>query len=158
MSSSENIVQLQQPEVNSSAVITRNVPSKKLISRSKIKPNQIPDEITKNPSLNAAIRNLPLNYNFEILKTVWRIISEKPEIVALQFPEGLLMYSCIIADIITRFCQVKVIILGDVTYGACCIDDYTAKKMGATFLVHYGHSCLVPIDSSDLKVRNNISS
>jgi 2-(3-amino-3-carboxypropyl)histidine synthase len=36
-------------------------------------------------------------------------------------------------------------ILGDVTYGACCIDDFSAKAMGADFLVHYGHSCLVRV-------------
>jgi len=37
------------------------------------------------------------------------------------------------------------IILGDVTYGACCIDDITASMLGAQLLVHYGHSCLVPV-------------
>ena len=35
---------------------------------------------------------------------------------------------------------------GDVTYGACCVDDYTAASLGCDFLVHYGHSCLVPVD------------
>jgi len=39
-----------------------------------------------------------------------------------------------------------VTILGDVTYGGCCIDDVTAKFIEADFLVHYGHSCLVPVD------------
>ena len=38
------------------------------------------------------------------------------------------------------------LILGDVTYGACCIDDFSASALGADFLVHYGHSCLVPVD------------
>lgn len=43
--------------------------------------------------------------------------------------------------------------MGDVTYGACCIDDLTAKALGVDLLVHYGHSCLVPMDpKSDLKV------
>ena len=37
-------------------------------------------------------------------------------------------------------------IMGDVTYGACCIDDFSAAALGADFLVHYGHSCLVPVD------------
>ena len=31
-----------------------------------------------------------------------------------------------------------VVVLGDVTYGACCVDDLTAKAVGADFLVHYG--------------------
>ena len=37
-------------------------------------------------------------------------------------------------------------IMGDVTYGACCVDDFSAKALGADMLVHYGHSCLVPVD------------
>lgn len=38
--------------------------------------------------------------------------------------------------------------LFQVTYGACCIDDFTAKALGADLLVHYGHSCLIPIDQT----------
>lgn len=38
------------------------------------------------------------------------------------------------------------LVLGDVTYGACCVDDFSAAAMGAELLVHYGHSCLVPVD------------
>ncbi len=44
------------------------------------------------------------------------------------------------------------LILGDVTYGACCVDDYTAHKLGADLLVHYGHSCLVPLQCTKIKV------
>lgn len=44
----------------------------------------------------------------------------------------------------------EILVLGDVTYGACCVDDFTAKALGADFLVHYGHSCLVPIDATSL--------
>ncbi|XP_043574104.1 2-(3-amino-3-carboxypropyl)histidine synthase subunit 1 [Chiloscyllium plagiosum] len=63
-------------------------------------------------------------------------------------PEGLLMFACTIADIIERFTGADTLIMGDVTYGACCVDDFTARALGADFLVHYGHSCLVPIDST----------
>lgn len=46
-----------------------------------------------------------------------------------------------------RFAGVKhCFILGDVTYGACCVDDFSASALEADFLVHYGHSCLVPVD------------
>jgi len=61
-------------------------------------------------------------------------------------PEGLLLYACTIADIIQEFTQAETLIMGDVTYGACCIDDYSAKALGCDLIVHYGHSCLVPID------------
>lgn len=70
--------------------------------------------------------------------------------VGLQFPEGLLMYACIISDIVERFASVSTLIMGDVTYGACCVDDFTAKALGCDFLVHYGHSCLVPVDVSSI--------
>ncbi|KAL3131581.1 hypothetical protein ABBQ38_007881 [Trebouxia sp. C0009 RCD-2024] len=85
--------------------------------------------------------------SMQIHKTVWRLRQAKAKRVAIQFPEGLLMYSCIIADILESFADVDhCFILGDVTYGACCIDDFSASALGADFLVHYGHSCLVPVD------------
>ncbi|XP_062887985.1 2-(3-amino-3-carboxypropyl)histidine synthase subunit 1 isoform X2 [Mobula hypostoma] len=68
--------------------------------------------------------------------------------VALQMPEGLQMFACAIADIIERFTGADTLIMGDVTYGACCVDDFTARALGADFMVHYGHSCLVPIDAT----------
>eukprot|EP01133_Synstelium_polycarpum_P003568 gene3568-4081_t len=80
---------------------------------------------------------LPTNYNFEIHKTIWRLRQSNSSRVALQFPEGLLMYSCIIADILSEFASVETVIMGDVTYGACCVDDYTARSLGADFMVHY---------------------
>lgn len=54
-----------------------------------------------------------------------------------------------ISDIIERFTEADTVIMGDVTYGACCIDDFTAKALGADLLVHYGHSCLIPVDQTE---------
>ena len=42
------------------------------------------------------------------------------------------------------------LILGDVTFGACCVDDLSAQQLGADLLVHYGHSCLVPVDQTSI--------
>lgn len=116
------------------------------------KVNQIPDDILNDAELQAAMKQLPWNYNFEIPKTIWKIRQAQAKIVALQFPEGLLLYSCLISDIIKHFTQADTIILGDVTYGACCVDDLTAKALGADFMIHYGHSCLVPIDITSIKM------
>ncbi|XP_052872753.1 2-(3-amino-3-carboxypropyl)histidine synthase subunit 1 [Anopheles cruzii] len=110
--------------------------------------NKIPPELLNDPELNAAIGALPANYNFEIHKTIWRVRETKAKRVALQMPEGLLMYSLVISDVIERFTEADTIVMGDVTYGACCVDDFTAKALGADLLVHYGHSCLVPIDQT----------
>ncbi|XP_054250352.1 2-(3-amino-3-carboxypropyl)histidine synthase subunit 1 [Indicator indicator] len=109
---------------------------------------QIPEEILGNTELREAMEALPQNYNFEIPKTIWRIRQAQAKKVALQMPEGLLMFACTIADIIERFTDAEAVVMGDVTYGACCVDDYTARALGADFLVHYGHSCLIPIDTT----------
>lgn len=58
------------------------------------------------------------------------------------------MFATVISDIIERFTDADTVIMGDVTYGACCIDDFTAKALGADLLVHYGHSCLIPVDQT----------
>jgi len=67
-------------------------------------------------------------------------------------PEGLLLFATTISDILTQFCPgIETLIMGDVTYGACCIDDYTARALGCDLLVHYAHSCLIPVDITTIK-------
>ncbi|PRQ20159.1 putative diphthamide synthesis DPH1/DPH2 [Rosa chinensis] len=79
--------------------------------------SQIPDSILHDPALNAAISLLPSNYHFEVHKCVWRVRSRTPHAASL----------------------------GDATYGACCVDDLAAKALNADLLIHFGHSCLVPL-------------
>jgi 2-(3-amino-3-carboxypropyl)histidine synthase len=55
-----------------------------------------------------ASKILPPNYNFELIKTISRIRQAGATRVALQFPEGLLLYSCVLADIFTRFTGAEV--------------------------------------------------
>ena len=43
--------------------------------------------------------------------------------------------------------------MSDVTYGACCVDDYSARALGCDFMVHYGHSCLGELQV--LNLENN---
>lgn len=82
--------------------------------------NQIPDDILHDRGLNEAIKckschllhtdtsecadreALPGNYNFEIHKTIHHIRRDGAKTVALQMPEGLMMYGCAIADIVER--------------------------------------------------------
>ncbi|KAH7367187.1 diphthamide biosynthesis protein [Plectosphaerella cucumerina] len=114
--------------------------------------NQVPPEILNDPELKAAISLLPSNYSFEIPKTIHRIKTSGAKKVALQMPEGLLLFATTISDILTQFCPgIETLIMGDVTYGACCIDDYTARALGCDLLVHYAHSCLIPVDVTKIK-------
>ncbi len=114
--------------------------------------NQVPQDILDDEELKAAIALLPANYSFEIPKTIHRIRVLGAKKVALQMPEGLLLFATTISDILTEFCEgIETLIMGDVTYGACCIDDYTARALGCDLLVHYAHSCLIPVDVTKIK-------
>src|SRR6201994_2792714 len=114
--------------------------------------NNIPSEILDNEDIKAAINLLPSNYSFEIHKTIHRIRSSGSKKVALQFPEGLLLFATTISDILSQFCDgIETLIMGDVTYGACCVDDYTARALGCDLLIHYAHSCLIPVSVTSIK-------
>ncbi|OAV91316.1 hypothetical protein PTTG_08227 [Puccinia triticina 1-1 BBBD Race 1] len=116
--------------------------------------NEIPAEIRENKLLNELIKQcLPPTYNFELHKTIHQVIQNQVSILGLQMPEGLLQFSLTISDIIRKFCPdcQDVVVLGDVTYGACCVDDLTAKALGCQMLIHYGHSCLIPVDQTSIK-------
>lgn len=111
----------------------------------------MPTEILDDPQIQAAIDLLPSNYSFEIPKTIHRIRVLEAKRIALQFPEGLLMFATTISDILTQFCPgTETLIMGDVTYGACCVDDYTARALGCDLLVHYAHSCLIPVSTTKI--------
>lgn len=113
--------------------------------------NNVPDEILKDKAINDAIALLPRNYNFELHKTIHRVRTAAAKKVALQMPEGLLLFATTISDIITQFCPgTSTLIMGDVTYGACCVDDYTARALGCDMLIHYAHSCLIPVNITQI--------
>lgn len=120
----------------------------------------VPEHITGNQLLAEAIEILPPHYNFEIHKTLHRIETLTDELkkqelrVSLQFPEGLMLFACVVSDILREFSRVPIstVIMGDVTYGACCIDDLASNQMECDLLVHYGHSCLIPITQTKGKV------
>ena len=106
-------------------------------------------EMKEDKLLTLAISKLPNNYNFEIYKSLDKIkkIKNKKKSkvrIALQFPDGLMCFSILISDILTTFGKCETIILGDITYGACCIDDIDCQFLDCDLLIHYCHSCLVP--------------
>lgn len=114
--------------------------------------NNVPEEILNDKGINEAVALLPRNYRFEIHKTIHRIRTSGAKKIALQMPEGLLLFATTISDILTQFCPgISTLIMGDVTYGACCIDDYTARALGCDMLVHYAHSCLIPVNITQIQ-------
>ena len=116
--------------------------------------NVVEEELDEESLKFAIEKALPPNYNFEILKTVKRLRKANVKHCGLQLPEGLLMFASTLADILQQFAPSveRTTIFGDTVFGACCIDDLTCHALGVDYLVHYGHSCLVPIDQTVVNV------
>jgi len=122
---------------------------------SKHHPKHVPEEITNNPELQSAIASLlPPSHEFEVPRTVHKIQKCGALHLGLQMPEGLLQYATNLADIFKRFAPSlqHVTVFGDVCFGACCIDDLGARALGIDLLVHYAHSCLVPVDQTAIAI------
>lgn len=135
-------------------VVVKANPKRKVVaSNKKVLGTRVPTELLEDPQLAQDMSVLPANYNFEIPKTIWRARSLQAKRVALQLPEGLTMFATALADIIEKYTGAEMVIMADVTYGACCVDDFSARALGCDLMVHYGHSCLVPIDrTSSIKM------
>lgn len=63
-----------------------------------------------------------------------------PSRICLQFPDDLLHLSPTISASLTQYASVH--ILGDTTYGSCCVDTIAANHVSPDLLVHYGPACL----------------
>lgn len=73
--------------------------------------------------------------------------------VALQFPDHLMRYGPFICEYlkvhtkrVTEDTGLSILyfILGDTSYGECCVDEVAAQHLSANLVVHYGHTCLSP--------------
>ena len=64
--------------------------------------------------------------------------------VALQFPDHLLPDSALVtARLQARVgAGVRLYILGDTTYGQCCVDEIAAEHVSAEAVIHFGPTCL----------------
>lgn len=133
-------------------VIVADPERKRIATQDSTRSLGIPQEYLQNEALNKRIREeLPPNYRFEIPKCLWQIHKSQAKRVALQFPEGLLLFSLTLSSIIEEFGKVETVIMSDVAYGACCVDDLQAERLGCDYMIHYGHSCLVPINVTRMR-------
>lgn len=135
-------------EASEAVTVVAARPRKVVRARGRAALNKVPDNVINDPELRLAMEVFPDNYNLEIPKTIWRIRRDNFKMVALQLPEGLTMFATSLSDIIEKFTTAQTLIMSDVTYGACCVDDFSARALGCDFMVHYGHSCLIPVDQT----------
>ncbi|XP_014291497.1 2-(3-amino-3-carboxypropyl)histidine synthase subunit 2 isoform X2 [Halyomorpha halys] len=87
-------------------------------------------------------RNIPLKDRFEIQNCVDWIKTYSYSKVCLQFPDTFLSESVDVALHIEEQISNKTYILGDTTYGSCCVDEIAAQHIGGDAIIHFGHSCL----------------
>ncbi|XP_016135503.1 2-(3-amino-3-carboxypropyl)histidine synthase subunit 2 isoform X2 [Sinocyclocheilus grahami] len=80
----------------------------------------------------------------QIAETCQFITSNQFKKVALQFPDDLLPDAVRVSAEIEKETKAKTFILGDTSYGSCCVDEVAAEHVRADCIVHYGPSCLSP--------------
>uniref|UniRef100_A0A8C5QA33 2-(3-amino-3-carboxypropyl)histidine synthase subunit 2 n=1 Tax=Leptobrachium leishanense TaxID=445787 RepID=A0A8C5QA33_9ANUR len=85
-----------------------------------------------------------LEETYEVDKTIAFIQENRFQRVALQFPDELLAHSVTVARKLEEATAAKTYILGDTSYGSCCVDEVAAEHVSADAVVHYGRACLSP--------------
>lgn len=66
------------------------------------------------------------------------------EKVCIQLPDYMLSKSVSISSEFERLLARRVYILGDTSYGSCCVDETAAQHITADCVVHFGRSCMTP--------------
>lgn len=94
---------------------------------------------------------------YDISKTSEWIKNNKFEKVALQFPDDLLQDSYVVCERLAQLTGKLIYVSVDTTYSNCCVDEISARHVGADAIVHYGHSCLSPCTSTVLFVHPKAS-
>lgn len=79
---------------------------------------------------------------FEIDRCVDFVKSNNFNKVALQFPDDLLVHVKTICETLEEMLARKVFVLGDTTYGSCCVDEVAAQHISADCIIHFGPACL----------------
>lgn len=65
--------------------------------------------------------------------------------ICLQFPDDLICYSTSISQQLSANCDSQIFVLGDTSYGSCCVDEIAAAHIKAEAIIHFGHACLSKI-------------
>ncbi|OAA73356.1 diphthamide biosynthesis protein 2 [Cordyceps fumosorosea ARSEF 2679] len=94
---------------------------------------------------------------YDVERTIAELLAGGWTRIALQFPDHMLVDAPKVSEILGRELDarrgedeekkkkpVKVSILADTSYSACCVDEIAAEHADAQVAVHYGRTCLSP--------------
>ncbi|TMW55970.1 hypothetical protein Poli38472_008618 [Pythium oligandrum] len=82
---------------------------------------------------------------YDIVRTVEQLRRGGYRSIALQFPDSLLPDAPRVqVELQSRLDgqTERVFVLGDTSYGSCCVDEVAAQHLRADCIVHYGRTCL----------------
>ncbi|XP_022659838.1 2-(3-amino-3-carboxypropyl)histidine synthase subunit 2-like isoform X2 [Varroa destructor] len=86
-----------------------------------------------------------INECFELERCAKWISDHSFRRIALQFPDEQLSQSVRIAQKLGSMVpDSKLYILGDTSFGSCCVDEVAAEHSACEGVIHFGHSCLSP--------------
>ena len=88
-------------------------------------------------------------YDIQVDWLVDAVRKRKPELVGLQFPDGLRDWGPALATWLTEECGVECIISGDPSYGACDL-AIDLSRLGVDLLIHFGHSPMPSIEPLEM--------
>ncbi|CAN8003823.1 unnamed protein product [Ixodes hexagonus] len=107
------------------------------------------DRAAIDQTLNASVESLTrtsdseIGSRYEIERCIAWTREHKYKTVALQFPDEMLIDSVRVTLSLQRaVVDSSFFILGDTSYGSCCVDEVAAEHIKADSIVHFGHSCL----------------
>jgi diphthamide biosynthesis protein 2 len=89
-------------------------------------------------------RQIAIHDYYDINYTAEIILKYDFKRIALQFPDSLLSDSSAVIDELQKKTNRIFFVLGDTSYGECCVDEVAAEHFAADFIVHYGRTCLSP--------------
>jgi diphthamide biosynthesis protein 2 len=93
--------------------------------------------------------------SYKVIWTARMLLTRESRRIALQFPDYLLPDSFFVCAALEKALELLaatkslneaplVFILGDTSYGECCVDEVAAQHLMADVVVHYGNACLSP--------------
>ncbi|OQR84571.1 diphthamide biosynthesis protein [Achlya hypogyna] len=85
---------------------------------------------------------------YSVASTAATIRAHGYRAVALQFPDAMLPdalgVQALLKDALAGHELDRIFVLGDTSYGSCCVDEVAAQHLKADVVVHYGRACLSP--------------
>nr|XP_053630541.1 2-(3-amino-3-carboxypropyl)histidine synthase subunit 2-like isoform X1 [Cherax quadricarinatus] len=90
------------------------------------------------------ISTVDIEEMYEITRCVEWVQVRGYKKVGLQFPDELLGDAATVCGVMKLQLGFDVYILGDTSYGSCCVDEVAAEHIGADAIIHFGQTCLSP--------------